>query len=229
MARQPRIDLAGITQHVIQRGNNRQPCFFTNDDRHYYLECLRSAAEKYGVSVHAYVLMSNHVHLLATGTEVGAVGRVMQSLGRRYVRYVNSNHQRTGTLWEGRYKSGLIDSSRYLLTCYRYIELNPVRAGMVSTPGDYSWSSYSHNALGASDDLITPHATYVSMGSSIERRCSTYRGLFKDAIEDDVIQAIRSHANQGKVLGSENFTKQVEAVLKRRVRLAKAGRPRNVL
>ncbi len=229
MARQPRIDLAGIPQHVIQRGNNRQPCFFIDDDRHHYLDWLQKAAKKYAISVHAYVLMTNHVHLLATGTEVGAVGRVMQSLGRRYVRYVNWRRQRTGTLWEGRYKSNLVDSDRYLLACYRYIELNPVRAGMVNTPGDYRWSSFGHNALGVTDDVITPHGTYIAMGSSVEERCSAYRGLFREPIENDLIQEIRSHANQGKVLGSETFKNQIEAVLGRRVRLAKPGRPRNVL
>lgn len=229
MARQPRIDLAGIPQHIIQRGNNRQACFLADDDRRHYLEWLRKAAEKYGGFIHAYVLMTNHVHLLATGTAVGAVGRIMQSLGRRYVRYVNSSYRRTGTLWEGRYKSSLVESDRYLLTCYRYIELNPVRAGMVDTPGEYFWSSFNRNALGMTDNVITPHATYISMGRSDAERFLAYRGLFRNAIDNDDIEAIRSHVNQGKVLGSEAFRNQVEAVLNRRVRLARPGRPRNVL
>jgi putative transposase len=229
MARQPRIDLAGVPQHVIQRGNNREACFFEDDDRHHYLEWLRKAAEQYGVFVHAYVLMTNHVHLLATGTGVGAIGRTMQSLGRRYVRYVNSSYQRTGTLWEGRYKSCLVDSDRYLLTCYRYIELNPVRAGMVRTPGDYRWSSYNRNALGMADDVVTAHASYESMGRSDAERFLAYQDLFRTAIEDDDLEAIRRHVAQGKVLGSEAFRNQVEAVVNRRVRLAGPGRPRNVL
>lgn len=229
MARQPRIDLADIPQHVIQRGNNRETCFFEDDDRRHYLEWLRKAAEQYGGLVHAYVLMTNHVHLLATGTEAGAIGRIMQSLGRRYVRYVNSSYRRTGTLWEGRYKSCLVDSDRYLLTCYRYIELNPVRAGMVSTPGDYRWSSYDRNAFGMTDDVITPHAVYVSMGRSDAERLWSYRNLFRNAIDKDDLEAIRRHVNQGKVLGSETFRNQVGAVVNRRVHLAGPGRPKNVL
>ena len=146
MARQPRIDLKGVPQHLIQRGNNRLACFFDDNDRYRYLEWLAVAAAKYGGAVHAYVLMTNHVHLLATGHEKGALGRMMQSLGRRYVRYVNSRYRRSGTLWEGRYKSSLVDSDQYLLTCYRYIELNPVRAFLVTTPGDYRWSSFNCNA-----------------------------------------------------------------------------------
>lgn len=218
MARQPRIDLPGIAQHIIQRGNNRQACFFTDHDRRLYLRWLNLAAEKYGGSVHAYVLMANHVHLLATGAEAGALGRMMQSLGRRYVRYVNSRYQRTGTLWEGRYKSGLIDSDRHLLICYRYIELNPVRAGIVNQPGAYRWSSFSLNANGIKDEVITPHATYLSLGNSDAARLSAYRRLFQNVIHNDDIQAIRNHVNQGKVLGSVAFKNRIEATLNRRVR-----------
>jgi putative transposase len=226
MARQPRIDLAGIPQHLIQRGNNRQACFFTNYDRRHYLEWLHQAAEKYGGSVHAYVLMTNHVHLLATGAEKGALGRMMQSLGRRYVRYVNSSYRRTGTLWEGRYKSSLIESDRYLLTCYRYIELNPVRANIVTLPGEYRWSSFNCNAGGKTDDLINPHATYLSLGKTEAARLSAYRRLFRDAIDNDEIRTIRDHVNQGKVLGSETFRNRIEAILDCRAHLAPPGRPR---
>jgi len=229
MARLPRIDLAGVPQHIVQRGNNRQACFFANVDCRYYLDSLRQAAEKYDCLVHAYVLMTNHVHLLATGAELGALGRMMQSLGRRYVRYVNSAHRRTGTLWEGRFKSSLIDSERYLLTCYRYIELNPVRASMVGGPGDYRWSSFNHNARGLEDDVITAHGCYLSMGNSDVERQSAYLGLFRNAIDDEDIEAIRSHVNQGKVLGSERFRNRIAADLNRRVSLARPGRPRKVL
>ena len=225
MARQPRIDLAGIPQHIIQRGNNREACFFAVVDRQRYLKWLHMAAEKYGGLVHAYVLMTNHVHLLATGAEQGALSRMMQSLGRRYVRYVNSKYRRTGTLWEGRYKSGLVASDRYLLTCYRYIELNPVRAGFANTSGEYRWSSFHHNARGARDDVVTPHATYLSLGNSDPARQSAYRDLFRRPIDDD-IEAIRKHVTQGKALGSETFRNQIEAALHRRVRLARLGRPR---
>ena len=227
MARQPRIDLVGIPQHIIQRGNNRQACFFTDSDRRQYLEWLRRAASKYGGSVHAYVLMTNHVHLLATGAETGALGRMMQSLGRRYVRYVNSSYRRTGTLWEGRYKSCLIDTDRYLLACYRYVELNPVRSHIVNLPGDYRWSSFNCNAMGRADELITPHVAYLSLGESDAARLSAYRHLFQDAMDGADVQAIRDHVNQGKVLGSEAFMSRIEATLNRRVRLAGPGRPVN--
>ena len=228
MARQPRIDLPGLPQHIIQRGNNRQACFFSDLDRSRYLEWLRMAAEKYGGSVHAYVLMSNHVHLLATGAELGALGRMMQSLGRRYVRYVNSTYRRTGTLWEGRFKSSLIDSQRYLLTCYRYIELNPVRAGVVGAPGEYRWSSFQHNAGGVRDDVITPHANYLSLGKSHAVRLFAYRALFEVSIDEDLL-AIRNHINREKPLASDIFRNKIEAKLGRRVGLARPGRPRKKL
>ncbi len=225
MARQPRIDLAGVPQHLIQRGNNRQACFFAENDRRLYLEWLHQAAKKYGGAVHAYVLMNNHVHLLVTGAETGSLGRMMQCLGRRYVRYVNSRYERTGTLWEGRFRSSLVDSDRYLLTCYRYIELNAVRARIVNLPGDYPWSSYNCNARGRKSELITPHATYLALGKTSAARFSAYQRLFRDAISEGDLKAIRDNVNQGKVLGSEPFISLVEARLNRRVGLATSGRP----
>lgn len=203
MARQPRLDLAGLPQHLIQRGNNRQSCFFDDDDRRLYLEWLQEAARKCGGSVHAYVLMHNHAHILATGAENGALGRMMQSLGRRYVRYINSTYGRTGTLWEGRYKSNPIDNDRYLLTCYRYVELNPVRASIVGRPGGYVWSSYNCNANGKKDDLISPHETYLSLGKTTAARISAYRRLFQNTINEDDLKTIREHVNSGRLLGSE--------------------------
>ena len=190
MARQPRIDLAGIPQHIIQRGNNREACFFAVADRQRYLKWLHMAAESYGGIVHAYVLMTNHVHLLATGAEQGSLSRMMQSLGRRYVRYVNSNYDRTGTLWEGRYRSGPVDSDRYLLTCYRYIELNPVRAGFAKAPGEYRWSSFHHNARGARGDVVTPHTTYLSLGKSDAARLGRPRKKYSDPISECVFVLI---------------------------------------
>lgn len=226
MPRQPRIDLAGVPQHLIQRGNNRQACFFADDERRLYLDWLHEAAQTYGGAIHAYVLMNNHVHLLATGAEAGALGRMMQSLGRRYVRYFNAKHERTGTLWEGRYRSSLIGSDRYLLTCYRYIELNPVRADIVKRPGDYRWSSYHVNASGRALELITPHETYLSLGKTPAARLVAYRKLFSNAMSDDELKAIRDHVNQGRALGSEGFINRIEATLDRRVRLMASGRPR---
>jgi putative transposase len=166
MPRRPRIDLPHITQHVVQRGNDRQPCFFTSGDYERYRSDLREITLHEGCEIHAYVLMTNHVHLLMTPNGVGQVARIMQSLGRRYVRYVNDRHHRTGTLWEGRYKACLVGTARYLLRCYRYIELNPVRAAMVEQPGDYRWSSYGSNASGVFDPLVRSHSAYVALGQA---------------------------------------------------------------
>jgi len=146
MPRKPRMYLAGVPCHVVQRGNNRDACFFTDDDYQLYRETLRDACRSYRVDVHAYVLMTNHVHLLMTPQTIEGISRVMQSLGRRYVQYVNRSYQRVGTLWESRHKASLVDAKNYLLACYRYIELNPVAAGMVEHPGDYRWSSFTCNA-----------------------------------------------------------------------------------
>ncbi|HXG29991.1 MAG TPA: transposase [Nevskiales bacterium] len=226
MARLPRIDLPGVPQHIIQRGNNRGPCFFAEDDYRYYLECLREAAQRYDCSVHAYVLMTNHVHLLATAHHAGGLPRLMQSVGRRYVRYVNSCYRRTGTLWEGRYRACLIDSERYLLACYRYIELNPVRAGIVADPARYPWSSYGWHALGKPDKVIVDHPLYLGMGATAEERCVAYRRLFQVEIGPDELQALREATIRNRVWGGERFKDQVEAALKRRVRPGKMGRPR---
>lgn len=225
MARQPRIDLPGFAQHVIQRGVNRETCFYTDDDRRQYLAWLQAAAESFGVSVHAYVLMSNHAHLLVTGSSGGAIGHMMHTLGTRYVRFVNAKHGRTGTLWEGRYKSNLVDSDQYLLTCYRYIELNPVRSGIVKRPGQYRWSSFGCNARGARDELITPHATYLALGTSRTKRALAYRRLFDDVIASADIDAIRKNVNQGKVWGSDDFVSRVQSATGRRVRWTRPGRP----
>lgn len=183
MPRQPRPDLAGVPQHVVQRGNDRQPCFYVADDYRRYLGGLRESATRYGCVVHAYVLMTNHVHLLVTPSSVGAVSRMMQWLGRQYVGYINGRYRRTGTLWEGRYKSCLVDTERYLLTCYRYIELNPVRAAMVADPADYAWSSYRANAQALADPLVVPHAEYLRLGADAPERCVAYRYLFEDALD----------------------------------------------
>jgi putative transposase len=226
MPRKPRFQLAGMPQHVIQRGNNRQPCFFAPKDYRLYLDWLGQACNKFGCVVHAYVLMTNHVHLLVTPERPGAVGPVMQSLGRRYVRYVNDTHRRTGTLWEGRYKASLVEDETYLLTCYRYIELNPVRARMVEQPGDYRWSSYAHNALGRYDPYLTHHPVYLRLGNHPEERHQTYSGLFPSGLDERLLETIREALNQELVLGSERFKDGIEATLKRRARPGKPGRPR---
>jgi putative transposase len=226
MPRQPRYTLADIPQHVIQRGNNRQATFFTDTDYRTYLDCLTEACSKHDCQVHAYVLMTNHVHLLMTPSRPDGISKAMQSLGRRYVRYVNDVYGRTGTLWEGRYKASLIDSEQYLLTCYRYIELNPVRANMVRHPGEYRWSSYAHHAGDRVDPLLKDHAEYLALGQSDAERQAAYRELFRAHVDDSLISTIRATTNQCLVLGSERFKDEIEQALSRSVRHGKVGRPK---
>jgi len=225
MPRSPRIDLEGMPQHVTQRGNNRQPCFFNDDDYRFYLECLQDAAEKYACLVHAYILMTNHVHILATPEKAMGLSRMMQSVGRRYVQYINYYYNRTGTLWEGRYKSCLIDADDYLFTCYRYIELNPVRAGMVTHPADYPWSSYQCNALGKPDPLIQPHANYKALGDTKTCRASRYKQIFHDSAKTDRYNEIAENILKEQVMGTSNFKDQIEQALSRSIRPQKRGRP----
>jgi len=202
----------------VQRGNNREPCFFAEEVYRYYLECLADAAMKYGCQIHAYVLMTNHVHLLATPHEEYALSGMMQSIGRRYVRYVNHAYKRTGTLWEGRFKAGLVQSENYLLTCSRYIELNPVRANMVETPDEYKWSSYGCNGWGKEDDCITAHSTYLQLSDDENERRVTYRELFRHHMDNDLLHQIREAVNQESILGSSYFKERVEEVVGRCVK-----------
>lgn len=215
MARLPRIVVPGQALHIIQRGNNRQPCFFADGDYRYYLDSLADAAVRCGCQVHAYVFMTNHVHLLITPERRQSPSMLLQSVGRRYVRYVNQVYRRTGTLWEGRYKSTLIDSDRYLLTCSRYIELNPVRARMVDHPCDYRWSSYRSNAGGTIEPVLSPHPLYLTLGDSPERRALAYRALFDRNLESQDIQTIREATETGVVLGNDRFKELVEVALRR--------------
>jgi len=226
MPRQPRLDLPGIAQHVIQRGNDRQPCFFTEADYLCYLRELRELTLGSRCLLHAYVLMTNHVHLLVTPRASGQIASLMQALGRRYVRYVNDRYHRTGTLWEGRYKSCPVDSDTYLLHCYRYIELNPVRAGMVPAPGGYRWSSHATNAHGAADPLVHPHASYLALGTTAAARQENYRSLVAQALSDGDLQALRLHLQRQHALGSDRFRAAIEAQLGRRAGPGVIGRPR---
>jgi putative transposase len=226
MARKPRFDLPGFPRHVIQRGNNRQACFFYAEDYRYYLMLLEAAALACSCDVHAYVLMTNHVHLLVTPQEEHALPRLMQRAGSRYVQYVNRKYQRTGTLWEGRYKSCLVAQDRYLLTCYRYIELNPVRAGMTEQPEGYDYSSFRTNAFGMESPLLTPHPVYSGLGLSDATRCRAYRALFVDSMPGTQLEAIRDGLNRELVYGNERFKSEIEAVSLRQVRRGRAGRPR---
>jgi putative transposase len=226
MARKPRFNLTGIPQHVIQRGNNREPCFFAENDYCRYLDYLEEAARNNHCSIHAYVLMTNHVHLLVTPSNAYGVSHMMQDLGRKYVRYINHIYKRTGTLWEGRFKSCLVDSEGYLLTCMRYIELNPVRASMVSHPGDYRWSSYAFNAMGKPSSLICKHVLYRQLGSDGSQQQIAYRELFRNHLDKDDIGGIRESLNQELVLGRNDFKEKINRLTNRQVKPAKMGRPR---
>jgi putative transposase len=225
MPRPPRLELAGVPLHVIQRGINRAACFFGDADRRFYLNCLARAAAARDCAVHAYVLMSDHVHLLATPREAGAVGKMMQDIGRRYVRAINTIHGRTGSLWEGRFKSSLVDSETYLFTCHRYIESNPVRAGMVGDALAYRWSSHAHYAGRRTDPLITEHPEYHALSQTVEERRSAFRSLFAVPVPDRMLETIRTAANTDSALGSEAFMVQAEALLGRSVRPPTRGRP----
>jgi putative transposase len=225
MPRKPRFNLPGIPQHVIQRGNNREPCFFSDADYRRYLDDLAAAAVKYQCQIHAYVLMTNHVHLLVTPLMEYGISQLMQALGRRYVRYVNERYERSGTLWEGRFKSSLIDSDQYLLICMRYIELNPVRARIVEHPGDYPWSSYRANATEQSDELIDEHPVFSALAVRPSLRKHAYRELFRHYLDGETIHQIRENLNRELVLGRAEFKDKIERITHRQTRLGKPGRP----
>ncbi len=227
MARKPRFNLPGISQHVIQRGNNREPCFYAEDDYCRYLGDLQEALGHNDCRLHAYVLMTNHVHLLLTPMREHSVSHLMQDLGRKYVRYINHTYRRSGTLWEGRYKTSLVDSEAYLLICMRYIELNPLRANMVAHPGEYRWSSYGSNAHGEYNPLLTPHPVFRQLGKNPLSCQHAYRELFRQHMDHTTIHIIRDAVNQELVLGREDFKDRIEQMARRRTRLGRSGRPHN--
>jgi len=225
MPRRPRVLLADYPLHIVQRGINREPCFFTDEDCHCYLHWLEESARACGCAIHAYVLMTNHVHLLLTPKESGAPSRLMQSLGRRYVQYANRFYHRTGSLWEGRYKSSVVQAESYLLACQRYIELNPVRAGMVADPAQYPWSSYRANGLGRTDDRLSPHERYLSLGMDGEERQTAYRALFRPELDAEAVNDIRKALQLGVPVGSERFAETICGRLGIRRNSGKRGRP----
>lgn len=224
MARQPRLQLEGYPFHCIARGNDRQAVFHEERDYAFYLRCLREAALKHGAFVHAYVLMTNHVHMLMTPMQTSALSLVFQSIGRRYVRYINRVYQRTGTLWEGRFKASLVDADEYLLACYRYIELNPVRAGMVRRPEDHRWSSARHNLGLFQDPVITSHDRYLAFAESPDERHVRYRVFLEASVSSEMQKRIADTARAGQVLGGERFQQGLEEQLNRKVRPRKRGR-----
>ena len=229
MPRRPRIHLADLPLHIVQRGHNRDACFFADEDYHAYLHWLGEAVEHSGCLLHAYVLMTNHVHLLLTPSEPEAVSLLMISLGRRYVQYINKTYRRTGTLWDSRYKSSLVQADNYLLLCQRYIELNPVRANMVNDPADYRWSSYRANGLGQDDSLLTPHEVYASLGQGEADRLAAYRALFRTELDAEAIGDIRMALDQGQPLGNSRFIDNIERATGQRREARPRGRPKKLV
>jgi putative transposase len=226
MPRRARLSIPGIPWHIIQRGNNRSACFYSEDDYLFYLRQLEELAEKFECAIHAYVLMTNHVHLLLTPERADSASLLMKHLGQRYVQHINRTYQRSGTLWEGRFRSCLIQTEAYVLACYRYIELNPVRAGMVDAPQDYRWSSYHANALGKTNSLIKTNEEYRKLAIAEPERLQVYAGLFGASLDEEVVGKIRSATNGNFVLGGERFRQEIEDALGRRVSPGVAGRPK---
>jgi len=225
MPRRPRVFLPGHPVHVIQRGNNRGQVFFDAAGAKQYLDWLSEAAAVHGIAVHAYVLMTNHIHLLVSPETAHSLPRAMKHVNWRYSRYVNDTQERTGSLWEGRYRASLIEADDYFFACSRYIELNPVRAGLAKAPGEYRWSSYKANAEGKADPLISPHALYTQLAAAPEGRPAAYAGLFEGAIPETTLGAIRDAINGGWPLGPERFAALVSRHAGKAVTPRKRGRP----
>ena len=229
MPRKPRFFLADLPAHIVQRGHSREPVFFEDSDYRAYLTWLGEAARRYDCAIHAYVLMTNHVHLLATPRDQHGISQMMQYIGRRYVPYINHTYGTSGSIWEGRYKASLIHDEPYLLTCMRYIELNPVRAKMTRSPGQYRWSSYRANAQGVEDTLITPHPLYGALGRTKATRLSAYKALFKAHVEKADLKEIRDTVQTGTPLGGTMFKQKIERKLHCKVGQARRGRPQRAL
>lgn len=225
MARTSRLVVSNQPHHVMQRGNDRQAIFRDAADYQAFLEWLREAARQFRVAIHAYVLMSNHLHLLATPSDESGLARMMQWVGRYYVPYFNRKYGRAGTLWQGRFKTSIIETERYFMLCSKYIEMNPVRAGMVSGPAEYPWSSYAHHVGDKSDPLIADHSLYWALGNTPFEREAAYKAFMAEPTSDEAEQTLRHAVQKGLALGSEQFKIALEKRTNRRVRPGKRGRP----
>ncbi len=225
MPRKPRFFVPGMPVHIVQRGHSREPVFFEDNDYLAYLRWLKEAADRYKVAIHAYVLMTNHIHRLATAVDKDGVTRMMQYVGRYYVPYINHTYGTSGSIWEGRYKASLVHDEEYLLTCMRYIELNPVRANMTRSPTHYRWSSYRCNGQGKTDAVVTNHALYNALGRTESSRIEAYKALFKVPLERGALDAVRAALQTGTPLGNDYFRKKIESKLKCKVGQSRRGRP----
>jgi len=227
MPRRKRLRIAGLPLHIVQRGVNRARCFDGDGDRCLYLSLLEAMCARHACRLHAYVLMANHVHLLMTPDVAGAASVVMKHLGQQYVQAFNRTRSRTGTLWDGRFKSSIVDSDAYLFSCHRYIELNPVRARMAVHPADYAWSSYRANALGQACSLLRPHPLYLSLAPTPAERQYAYQALFgAAALKADDSKSIRDALRSGLPLGRPGFVRQLQEVLEQQTQLGRDGRPK---
>lgn len=227
MPRRKRMYLSGYTYHLVQRGNNREACFIEPENYQFYLDLWRHCAERYGVAVHAYCLMTNHVHFLVTPDETDSISRATSVIGSRYAYYFNKSYQRTGTVWEGRHKSSLVHNEQYYLTCSRYIELNPVVAGMVNKPEQYKWSSFAVNAWGGESGLVL-HPEYLKLGQDSETRCFAYRELFKHQLPEQDIHLIEKASDYCYPVGEARFCQQIEDQYGIKLGQSKRGRPKKI-
>lgn len=227
MPRRARVYIPGLPYHIVQRGNNRQACFVVPGDYAVYLDLWRTVSRRYGVTVHAYCLMTNHVHFLATPQQDTSLSETMKVVGSRYAHYINRRYARTGTLWEGRHRSSLVQSERYLICCYRYVELNPVRAGIVRWPEEYQWSSYRANAWGE-PGIVSGHELYLALGKTQIDRCAAYRELFKAALDHESLQLIRAATHYCQPVGSERFRREIESQYGIKAGRMNRGRPRKI-
>ena len=225
MPRRKRLQVAGLPTHIIQRGNNRQACFFADDDFQFFLDHLAQLGKRFRCALRAYVLMTNHLHLLLTSELDAGPSLLMKFLGQRYVQYVNRTYRRSGSLWEGRFRSSLVQTEHYLLGCYRYIELNPVRASMVRHPIEYRWSSYAANAEGKPMPWLSPHDEYLALGLNGETRRAAYRGLFESELDPGLLREIRVSTHGGYAIGNNRFRDEIQSTLNRRATPRGARRP----
>ena len=230
MPRKRRLFIPDLPQHVVQRGVDRQPVFFYDSDCARYLNTFSEYAERRNISLHAYCLMTNHTHLLVSAKEKGALSACMQELGRKFVSTTNRIRSRTGGLWEGRFYAGYLEPEGYLLRCMRYIELNPVRAKMVANAGAYRWSSFSANATGRENVMITPHPVYQKLGDTQEARAYAYRKSFDEepeGVDRSVIdEEIRSATRQGVLIAGTTYAADVARRLNSEVTAKPRGRPK---
>ncbi|MEO5691725.1 MAG: transposase [Usitatibacter sp.] len=226
MPRTSRLRLAEVPVHVVQRGHNRAPCFVDSSDYDRYLCLVAELSKESNCQVHSYVLMPNHVHLLLTPGHVESASTFMQGVNQRYVQYVNRKRKRTGSLWEGRFRSSLVDSENYFFICQRYIEMNPVRAALVDFPGQYRWSSYRANAEAALSEIVCPHQLFIALGSSEGERRKNYRALFQEPLSAMKLERIRHATRLGRPLGGEVFVSVMAGLFGDRAAPRPPGRPR---